>query len=107
VNDILMNEGRRIQAELNKAREDNQRLGRLCGEMATRLKAIRDQLETIVCTKDPDMGVVMLDQHAPTHFDTETGMSTYDLEYFSPLGGALIEAWLMTDPEYEGKPSGT
>jgi len=106
VRDFLVDEGRRIQAELNKSREDNQRLGKLCGEMATRLAMIRAKLETAVCTKDPDMGVVLLDQHAPTHFDAETGMSTYDLEYFSPLGGALIEAWLMTDPEYEGPTNG-
>ena len=79
---------------------------RLCGqidqleewwhEANRRLVAIRETLEAAVCTKDPDMGVVLLDQHAPTHsevIDGKTFNNVYDLEYFSPLGEALIAAW--------------
>lgn len=64
-----------------------------------RLKEIRDILETAVCTKEPDAGVVILDQHAPTHTEIIDGKpfaGVYDLQYFSPLGEALIAAWSKT-----------
>lgn len=91
-----------FSAELRKAREDCKTLGKLCGEMATRLKAIRDKLETIVCTDHPDAGVVLLSQEGTTHYDAEKKCHVYDHEFFSPLGDALIEAWMMTDPDYAG-----
>ena len=91
-----------LVAELQKAREDNRTLGKLCGEMATRLKAIRDKLETIVCTDHQDAGVVLLSQEGATHYDAEQKCQVYDHEFFSPLGDALIEAWMMTDPDYAG-----
>jgi hypothetical protein len=75
---------------------------KLAAEMSVRLAAIREKLETIVCTKDPDEGVVLLSNDGPCHYDPELKAQVYDHQYFSPLGDALIEAWIMTDPEYEG-----
>jgi hypothetical protein len=61
------------------------------------LADVRAKLETIVCTKDPDMGVVLLSDDGPTVRDPETGFQTYKHEHFSPLGDALIEAWKLTE----------
>jgi hypothetical protein len=61
------------------------------------LADVRSKLETIVCTKDPDMGVVLLSDDGPTVRDPETGFQTYKHEHFSPLGDALIEAWKRTE----------
>lgn len=76
---------------------------KLTAEMSTRLAAIRSKLEEAVCTVGCDAGVVMLSQTGPTHWDEERKIDVYDHEFFSPLGDALIEAWMMTDPEYNGR----
>lgn len=52
-------------------------------------KAVSD-LEKIVCTKDPDDGVILLSSESPAHYDAATKCETYNHEHFSPLGDALI-----------------
>jgi hypothetical protein len=51
-------------------------------------------LETIVCTVEPDDGVVLLSNDSPTHIDP-AGQIMYDHAHFSPLGDALIELHKM------------
>lgn len=65
-----------------------------------RIAAIRAKLEEIVCTIDPDKGVVLLSQDGPCHEEIWDGkpVQVYNHEHFSPLGDALIELWKMTDP---------
>ena len=48
------------------------------------------QLEEIVCTADPDKGVVMLSNDGPCDWDPELKVHVYRHEHFSPLGDALI-----------------
>lgn len=57
--------------------------------------AIRAKLQEIVCTEDPDKGVVLLSQDGPCHTEVWGGkpVQVYDHEHFSPLGDALIELW--------------
>ena len=50
-------------------------------------------LEEIVVTEGCDTGVVLLSDHGTTHKEMDTDgkvIEVYDLEYFSPLGNALI-----------------
>jgi hypothetical protein len=49
-------------------------------------------LEEIVCTEEPDRGVVLLSSDGPTHTEEVNGRpcQVYDHEHFSPLGDALI-----------------
>jgi hypothetical protein len=63
------------------------------------IAAIRAKLEKIVVTEGEDAGVVLLSQDAPKQWDVELHASVYDLEYFTPLGEALMAAWKMTNPE--------
>lgn len=62
------------------------------------ISSIRTKLESIVCTVAPDEGVVLLSQDSPTHTEVIHGRAfeVYDHKYFSPLGDALIELWVMT-----------
>lgn len=62
---------------------------------ARRLSKIRGNLEEVVCTKEPDAGVVLLSQEGTTHKD-HAGRNVYDHEHFSPLGDALIEIHRLT-----------
>lgn len=59
------------------------------------LARIRQQLESIVVTVGEDKGVILVSDASPTHYSAELGGQVYDHEYFSPLGGALIELWEM------------
>lgn len=63
-----------------------------------RLARIRKIMERTVCTQGIDKGVILLSDHAPTHFEMVDGkkMCVYNHEYFSPLGDALIEVWELT-----------
>ncbi len=54
------------------------------------IETAKAQLETIVCTVEPDAGVVLLSHEGPTHYDAEHKCQVYDHDYFSPLGDALI-----------------
>ena len=60
-----------------------------------RLAECRAILETAVCIHEPDVGVVLLSQDSPTHTErmNDRSFQVYDLDYFSPLGEALIAAW--------------
>lgn len=66
--------------------------------LTNQIAAIREQLETIVCTEGIDAGVVLLSHDGPTHFDPAVNMQVYDHEYFSPLGDALIALHDLTTP---------
>lgn len=48
------------------------------------------RVESIVCTKEPDRGVILVSSASPTDFDPLTQAHTYRYENFSPLGDALI-----------------
>ena len=62
-----------------------------------RLHRIRKKLEEIVCTRGEDIGVVMLSQEGPCHYEEGVGQ-VYDHKYFSPLGDALMHLYHLTDP---------
>lgn len=55
-----------------------------------KLAAARIKLREIVCTEEPDAGVVLLSYDSPTYIDPETGHRTYRHRYFSPLGDAMM-----------------
>ena len=59
-----------------------------------RIKAIREDLEEIVCTEGEDAGVVLLSDDGITHVEEIEGrkVTVYDNPYFSDLGAALIPA---------------
>ena len=61
------------------------------------LNSIQAKLENIVCTVEPDAGVVLLSEHGTTHEEVWNGktVQVYDHEYFSPLGDALMEVWKL------------
>lgn len=63
------------------------------------LAAIRAKLEEIVCTAEPDDGVVLLSSDGPCHYDTERNCQVYDHSFFSPLGDALIELYRLAGGE--------
>jgi len=68
------------------------------------LLEIRLKLAEVVCTKEPDRGVVMLSQEGTSHWDAERGGQVYDHEHFSALGDALIELYELAHsgaPEVE------
>lgn len=48
-------------------------------------------LESIVCVKDPDKGVVLVDHESSTYWCQKRRAWVYKYEHFSPLGDALIE----------------
>lgn len=73
-------------------------------ELLRRLEAIRKKLELIVCTTGQDAGVVYLSDEAPTHYDQEQQMQVFDLQYFSPLGEALISLYKLTDLNHDLHP---
>lgn len=60
-----------------------------------RLQKIQIFLEGIVCTTGEDAGVILLSTESPTNYDAEKKCQVYELEYFSPLGNALMELWEM------------
>ncbi len=59
------------------------------------VEALLTKLQTIVCHDGCDAGVVYLDQEGKTHYDEEQQCQVYDLEFFSPLGQALMELHQM------------
>ena len=61
--------------------------------LQTALNKIRTKLESIVCTKKPDDGVVLLSYEGTTTYDPELKIQVYDHDHFSPLGDALIELY--------------
>lgn len=65
-------------------------MARYCIEASSVISKAVNDLEKIVCTKEPDDGVVLLSNEAPSHYDAEAGGHVYDHEHFSPLGDALI-----------------
>lgn len=64
-----------------------------------RLTAIREKLKDVVCTVEPDAGVVLLSQEGPCHYDEAARCQVYDHEYFSELGTALIELFKLAGGE--------
>lgn len=60
--------------------------------LQSKLQQARESLKQIVCTVQPDAGVVLLSEDGPTHLEEWNGktVSVYDHQYFSPLGDALI-----------------
>ena len=59
-------------------------------------------LEEIVVTEGIDKGVVLLSDYGTTHKETNADgeeIKVYDLEYFSPLGNALIRLYHMLKEE--------
>lgn len=107
----LQQENERLKGERFAPMGDNHHNAALCpycGEPLRRLVAdLRDAinlLENIVCTKEPDRGVVMLSNEGRTHYDAARHCQVYDHENFSPLGDALIALHdrltaLLTDSE--------
>lgn len=69
--------------------------------LRSRLAAIREKLEQIVCVKEPDAGVVLLSSESPMHETIIDGerYQTYSMDHFSPLGDALIEVWQLTQEQ--------
>lgn len=67
--------------------------------LEAQLAEIRDKLQEIVCTVEPDAGVVMLSSDGPTHREPGLKWPIYDHEYFSPLGDALIELYILAGGE--------
>lgn len=65
-------------------------MARYCLLASTVIGAAIQDLEKIVCVKEPDDGVVLLSQEGTTHYDPETKCQVYDHQHFSPLGDALI-----------------
>lgn len=57
------------------------------------LDNILEKLEKIVCHGGADAGIILISDDSPTHVEEYQGrqISVYDYEYFSPLGGALID----------------
>jgi hypothetical protein len=62
-------------------------------ELEEKLKQISSKLESIVVTDGCDAGCVLLSDDAPTHY--VEGIMVYDLDYFSPLGEALMEVYKL------------
>jgi hypothetical protein len=60
-----------------------------------RIKAIRDDLENIVCTEGEDKGIILKSDDSLTHIEEINGrkVTVYDNPYFSDLGEALIAAY--------------
>ena len=65
-------------------------MARYCLLAAAVIGEAASDLEKIVCTKEPDRGVLLMSGEAPTHYDPVVGCEVYELENFSPLGDALI-----------------
>ncbi len=59
------------------------------------VEALLTKLQTIVCHDGCDAGVVLLDQEGRTTWSDEHQCEVYDLEFFSPLGQALMELHQM------------
>ena len=59
--------------------------------LETQLKEARELLEAVVCTVEPDKGVVLVDHESATYWCHEANAWIYKHEHFSPLGDALIE----------------
>jgi hypothetical protein len=55
------------------------------------LREARELLEGIVCTKEPDKGVILVDHESQTYWCHERRAWVYKHENFSQLGDALIE----------------
>lgn len=70
-------------------------------DLYARFNAIKAKVEEIVCTKGEDAGVVMLSNDAPATRVEGFDHPVYDLEYFSPLGEALIEVYKLAGGKVE------
>jgi hypothetical protein len=64
-------------------------MARYCLMATAVLGEAASDLERIVCTKEPDDGVVLLSNEGTFHYD-ENKCAVYDHEHFSALGDALI-----------------
>lgn len=86
--------GDTIKTHMEAACYQIDELERRWHEANQRIKAIRDDLEEIVCTQGEDSGVILKSWESPTHTAVVSGVKcqVYDLEHFSELGDALIEA---------------
>tara|TARA_R110000868_G_scaffold14070_6_gene65625 strand:- start:1607 stop:1870 length:264 start_codon:yes stop_codon:yes gene_type:complete len=51
----------------------------------------RELLEAIVCTKEPDIGIVLVSHESATYWCHDTKAWVYKHARFSPLGDALIQ----------------
>ncbi|HMO86839.1 MAG TPA: hypothetical protein PKC18_18165 [Lacipirellulaceae bacterium] len=71
-------------------KEQQVAMARYCLLATAVLGEAASDLEKIVCTKDPDRGVILLSGDAPAHFDAVRRCRVYEHENFSPLGDALI-----------------
>lgn len=65
-------------------------MARFCISAAGVIGDVISDLERIVCTEEPDAGVILLSSEGGSHYDDEAGCEVYDHEHFSPLGDALI-----------------
>lgn len=75
-------------AELILVKEsDKEKIQRLEAQLEEALTL----LEEIVCVKEPDKGVVLVDHELLTYWCHEVKAWVYKHEHFSPLGEALIE----------------
>jgi hypothetical protein len=59
------------------------------------VKLLKSKLEEIVVHEGEDAGVILLSNEAPSHYDKELKANVYELEYFTPLGSALVELHKM------------
>ncbi len=73
-----------LARKLNAAEAENRAL-------KARVERAQKALESIVVTEGCDAGVVLLSaDNSPKTFDKQSQSWVYDLEYFSPLGEALM-----------------
>lgn len=77
--------------EAAEEKTENRRLRRT-------IEAVRSKLEDIVCTEGEDAGVVLLSTEAPYEPERVNGIPVYQLEYFTPLGEALMDLYKKTAP---------
>jgi hypothetical protein len=98
---IWQRDGSQVVKELNHLSAGLKQAIRERDEAQKRLIQVADLLESAVCTKGDDKGVILLSQEGTTHPETygDRTVQVYDNEYFSPLGEALIAAWKLAAGE--------
>jgi len=64
--------------------------------LEARLQKIGDAMEKVIVTEGEDAGVVLLSNDAPTTWNEGLGVAVYDLQYFSPLGAALMALYQIS-----------